>query len=257
MPDKKQTRYYSPAVRECVVRMVAEHRREHASQRATIIAILMGSSRRASTGMRCSGFGLSERCIDPCEDRHLARASEYPVRSGNIAASDLITVSGGDALGPSAKLCAVPFKHVSGMPEPVGGNTKHAIILGIGCCDDHRSWLHLRKHRTLEHRQPVRRDMLDRFNQHRAVEIGECRAVFGHGAEFKLDLRLRISLLRVPPCPQTVQGVGTDIQSDNTLDLGLFCQPDKQVAIAATQIKDRARPGLENNFKRLCKAFFV
>ncbi len=204
-----------------------------------------------------SGFGLSKGGIAPLEDRHLARASQDRVRSGNIAASDLISVSGGDAFGPSAELCAVPFKHVSGMPEPVGGNTKHAIILGIGCCDDYVAGPHLRKHRALEQGQPVGRNMLDRFDQHRAVEIGECRAAFGHGAEFQLDLRLRIFLQGLPPCPQTVQSRRADIQSDNALDLGLFRQPDKQVAIAATQIENCARPGLDDNFKRFCKAFFV
>ena len=205
-----------------------------------------------------SGFGVSNPgSIDPFEDRHLARASKDRVRSGNIAASDFISVSGGDAVAPSAKPCTVPFEHVSGMPEPVGGNTKHAIILGIGCRDDHMAGPHLRKHRALEHRQPVRRDMLDRFDQNCAVEIGKCRAVFGHGAKFQLDLGLRIFLQGVPPGPQTVQSVSAEIQSDNALDLGLFCQPDKQVAIAATQIEDRARAGLDDNFQRFCEALFV
>ncbi len=217
----------------------------------------LGDCADAPSDLR-SGFGLSTGGLpEPCENRHLARATKGRVRSGKIAASDLIMVSGGDAVGPSAKLCAVPFKHVSGMPEPVGRNTKHTIILGIGCCDDHMTGPHLRKHRALEQGQPVGRDMLDRFNQHRAVEIGKCRAAFSHGAKFQLDLGLRVFLQGVPACPQTVQRLRADINSDNTLDPGLFCQPNKQVAIAATKIENRARPGLDDNFKRLCKAFFV
>lgn len=113
------------------------------------------------------------------------------------------------------------------------------------------------KHRALEQGQPVGRDMLDCFNEHRAVEIGERRRGFSHGAQSDLDLRFRISLQGFPPGPQTLQSSGANIQSDDPLDLRLFRQTDEEVSVAATKVENRARPGLDDNIKRLCKAPFM
>jgi|GEM_PF-4394769 len=99
--------------------------------------------------------------------------------------------------------------------------------------------------------------MLDRFNKHRAVEIGERRRSFSHGAQSDLNLRFGISLQGFPPGPQTLQSNCANIQSDNPLDLWLFRQTDQQVAVAASKVENRARPGLDDDINRLCKAPFM
>ena len=93
------------------------------------------------------------------------------------------------------------------------------------------------KHRTLERTEVIGVEMLDRLDQHRAVKSGK------PGRHVEQRSAQQLDCAAVTACPvqsgaQARKRPFAQVDTDNAVDSGIPDDADKQVAIAAAQIRE-------------------
>lgn len=166
--------------------------------------------------------------------------------SGNIFAGHTVFVAFGNALRPAPEPGTIPFEAVTRMAETVGWYAKERIVLGVWRRDHHRLWPHLHKKCALEHCQPVRRNMFDTFDQHRAVKAAKIGTTFGHGAVNEIDLDGTFIPQFCEPATEALERSAAQIDADDAFDLRLAHQLQQKVTIATAKICHRSGAALKD-----------
>lgn len=166
--------------------------------------------------------------------------------AGNVRAVDTVAVPFGDPTRPTAKPGSIPLEAMIRMTETIGGNAKQPVELGVGSGDHHRQWAQAVQNRSFEDAEAFGVDMLDRFDEHRAVEAMQSSGGFEQRRMNEFDLAVD-SILRIEPGAQAGKRAAAQIDPDDTVDCARPGDPNEKVAIAATQIEDRPRALGTNN----------
>ena len=177
--------------------------------------------------------------------------------AGDITEGDAVAVAGGRAARPSPKSGPVPLEAMLGMPEPVKGNAEQRVELRVRGRDHHGRRPHPVEHGALQEGQLSRIDVLDGFDQGRAIEAGKRRTALGHRAVDEVDPGHARRGHRVEPGAQATQRLGALVDPDDAFDPGLDGQSGKKVAVTAPKVQDASGAAVLHDLVRRLQALLV
>ncbi len=167
---------------------------------------------------------------------------------------------------PAAALCPVPelrpgpLEAVIAMAEPARGEGLEAgVVVGVGRGGDHRGRPRELEEDALEGRQPRRIDMLDHLHGAGGVVPGEALVPVGEGALEQLQALPPPGreALEAEALPGDLEGPVGDVHAGEAVALPLLEQGLEELALAAAEIDDAARPRLPERLPDRGEALLV
>lgn len=176
--------------------------------------------------------------------------------AGYVGADDPVSLTARHPVRPAAKAGAVPFEAVIGMAETVRRNAEQGVVFCVRRRDHESIWSQAAENRILEGSEPLGIEMLDRLDQHCAVESLKP----GGSVEKRRMQQLHMfagNSFCFEPGVQARQREVANIHAHDAVEVLFRGDAYEKVAVAATEVQNRSCLSIPDNVPDSVQAEFM